>query len=139
MFFTGISLVSVVVAAIAAFIAGWLWYSPWLFGKMYNKEMGWTEEQMKKGPKLGMMKSFGIVFIAKIVMTIVAAALVNSLFVVSFSQILILVLSLWTAFIVGPKLNDVLFGSRSWKYFLITIGQDLLSVLVIFIVISLFS
>ena len=139
MFFTGLPWISIVVAAILAFIAGWLYYSPWLLGKMYLREMGWTEEQMKGGPKYGAAKSFGAVFIGELIMAIVAASLMHSLFIVSFSQILILALSLWVAFVVVTKLNDVLFGGKSWKYFAITAGQDLLSILVIFVVVSLFS
>ena len=139
MFFTGISLVSVVVAAIAAFIAGWLWYSPWLFGKMFMKEMGKTPESITEDDKKGMFKGFAIVLVGEFIMSVVAAALIHSLFITSFSQVFILVLSVWVAFVVATKMNDVLFGGRSFKYFLITVGQDLLSILVIFTVISLLS
>ena len=139
MFFTGISLVSVVVAAIAAFIAGWLGYSPWLFGKMFMKEMGKTPESITEDDKKGMFKGFAIVLVGEFIMSVVAAALIHSLFITSFSQVFILVLSVWVAFVVATKMNDVLFGGRSFKYFLITVGQDLLSILVIFTVISLLS
>ncbi len=139
MFFTGLSWVSIVVATVVAFIAGWLYYSPWLFGKTYSKETGFTEGDMKGGPKYGAAKSFGAVIVGEFLMAIVAASLVHSLFITAFSQVFILALSVWVAFTVVTKMNDVLFGGRSWKYFAITVGQDLLSVLVIFLIVSLFN
>jgi len=139
MFFTGLSWVSIVIATIVAFFAGWLYYSPWLFGKMYGKEMGWSEGDTEGGPKFGTVKSFGLVLIGEFIMSVVAASLVHSLFITAFSQVFILVLSVWVAFVVATKMNDVLFGGRSWKYFAITVGQDLLSILVIFIIVSLFN
>ena len=139
MFFTGLSWVSIIVATVVAFIAGWIWYSPFLFGKIFMKEMGKTPESVTEDDKKGMFKGFGIVLVGEFIMSIVAASLIHSLFITSFSQVFILALSVWVAFTVVTKVNDVLFGGRSWKYFAITVGQDLLSVLVIFIIVSLFN
>jgi hypothetical protein len=141
MFFTGLSWLSIVIAAVAAFIGGWIWYSPLLFGKIYMKEiqMGMTPESMAGKPKPSMVRQFSLVFVGQIVMAIVAASLVHSLFVTSFAQVSIIALSLWAGFIVFTKMNDVLFGCKSWKLFLITIGQDLLSIVFIFAIVSLFN
>lgn len=139
MFFAGISWFSVIVAAVAAFVAGWLWYSPWLFGKAYMKELGMVKNSTVGDGNSSMTKKFGVVFLGEIIMAIVAASLYKSLFIVSFSQLFILALSLWAAFVLVTKLNDVLFVGKSWKLFAITVGQDLLTILVVFIVVSLFS
>lgn len=139
MFFTGLSWLSIVIAAVAAFLSGWLWYSPFLFGKSYIKEMGMTEESMAGKQKPNMVKQFGLVILGEFIMAIVAASLVHSLFIVSFSQVFILALSIWVAFVLVTKINDVLFGCKSWKLFAITVGQDLFTILVIFIIVSLFN
>ncbi len=139
MFFTGLSWVSIVVATVVAFIAGWLYYSPWLFGKTYSKETGFTEGDMKGGPKYGTAKSFGAVLVGEFLMAIVAASLIHSLFITSFSQVFIIALSVWVAFVLATKLNDVLFCKKSWKLLAITAGQDLLTIVVIFIIVSLFN
>ena len=139
MFFTGLSWFSIIVATVVAFFAGWLYYSPFLFGKMFMKEMGKTPESVTEDDKKGMFKGFAMVIVGEFVMSIVAAALVHSLFITAFSQVFILALSVWVAFVVATKLNDVLFGGRSWKYFAITVGQDLLSILVIFTIILPFN
>ena len=139
MFFTGLSWISIIIATIAAFISGWIWYSPFLFGPVFAKENGWTEADMKGGPKNGMVKTFGIVILGEFVMSIVAASLIHSLFITSFSQVFIVALSVWIAFVLATKVNDVLFGGKSWKLLAITVGQDFLTILVIFIIVSLFN
>jgi len=140
MFFTGLSWFSIIVATIVAFFAGWLYYSPFLFGKQFAKEMGWTKEQMEHGKeKGGMFQKFGLVLLGEFIMSIVAASLIHSLFVTSFSQVFIIAISLWLGFVIFPKLNNVLFGKTSWRLFAVNIGQDLLSILVIFIIVSLFN
>lgn len=37
---TGVSWIGVLVGAIAAFLLGWLWYSPWLFGEKWAAGVG---------------------------------------------------------------------------------------------------
>ena len=50
--------IAIVVAAVASFLLGGLWYSPVLFGKAWQRETGLTDEQLKKG---NMAKIFGLV------------------------------------------------------------------------------
>lgn len=52
--------VAVVVAALASFLLGGLWYSPVLFGKAWQREAGLTDEQLKQG---SMAKIFGLSFV----------------------------------------------------------------------------
>jgi len=139
MFFTGLSWVSIIIATIVAFLAGWLYYSPFLLGKVYAKETGKTPESITEDDKKGMFKGFAVVIVGEFIMSVVAASLVHSLFITRFAQVFILAFSVWVAFVVATKLNDVLFGGRSWKYFAITVGQDLLSILVIFTIVGLFN
>jgi hypothetical protein len=136
MFFTGLSWLSIIIATIVAFLAGWLYYSPFLFGKIFMKEIGKTPETITEDDKKGMFKGFTMVIVGEFIMSIVAASLVHSLFITSFSQVFVLALSVWLAFILFTKLNDVLFGDKSWKLFFITVGQDLLAILLIFIIVS---
>ena len=52
-----INWIAVVVAAVACFLLGGLWYSPVLFGKAWQREAGLTDEQLKNG---NMVKIFGL-------------------------------------------------------------------------------
>jgi len=48
---------AIAVAAVASFLLGGLWYSPAMFGKVWQREAGLTEEQLKQG---NMLKIFGL-------------------------------------------------------------------------------
>ena len=52
-----INWIAVVVAAIGSFLLGGLWYSPAMFGKVWQREAGLTDEQLKNG---NMIKIFGL-------------------------------------------------------------------------------
>ena len=49
--------IAIVVAAVGSFLLGGLWYSPVLFGKAWQREVGLTDEQMKNS---NMVKIFGL-------------------------------------------------------------------------------
>lgn len=49
-----VNFIAVIVAAIAAFAVGGLWYSPLLFAKAWQKEVGLTDEQLQ-GANMGMI------------------------------------------------------------------------------------
>ena len=55
-----INWIAVVVAAVACFLLGGLWYSPVLFGKAWQRETGLTDEQLKQG---NMARIFGLSFV----------------------------------------------------------------------------
>ena len=55
---------AVLVAAISTFLLGGLWYSPSVFGKMWLKENGLTEEQLRNR---NVAKVFGIAFLLALI------------------------------------------------------------------------
>jgi hypothetical protein len=55
-----INWLAVVVSTVSAFLIGWLWYSPLLFGKAWMKASGMTEEKIKSS---NMGKTFGAAFV----------------------------------------------------------------------------
>ena len=52
-----VNYLAVVIAAVASFLLGGLWYSPALFGKAWQRETGLTDEQLKSG---NMARIFGL-------------------------------------------------------------------------------
>src|SRR5690349_4926191 len=52
-----INWIAVLVAGVASFVLGGLWYSPVLFGKAWQRETGLTDEQLKQG---NMARIFGL-------------------------------------------------------------------------------
>jgi len=55
-----INWLAVLVAAIASFLLGGIWYSNALFGRVWQREAGVTDEKLKQG---NMAKIFGFAFI----------------------------------------------------------------------------
>jgi len=60
-----VNYLAVVVAAVASFLLGGLWYSPALFGKAWQREAGISDEQLKQG----MAKVFSL----SLVLSLIAA------------------------------------------------------------------
>jgi hypothetical protein len=55
-----VNYLAVALAALASFILGGLWYSPALFGKVWQREAGVTDERMKNS-NMGLI--FGLAFV----------------------------------------------------------------------------
>lgn len=51
-------------AAVASFVLGGLWYSPALFGKAWQREVGLSDEELARG---NMARIFGLAFVAALV------------------------------------------------------------------------
>jgi len=65
-----INYLAVFVAAIAVFGLGSLWYTPILFGNVWLKEVGITEDDAAKG---SIAKTFGLGFLCILLMTLTLA------------------------------------------------------------------
>src|SRR5690349_24566934 len=55
-----INWIAVLVAAVASFLLGGLWYSPVMFGKAWQREAGLSDEKLKQG---NMVRIFGLSFV----------------------------------------------------------------------------
>jgi hypothetical protein len=66
----GINILAVVAAAFAAFVIGGLWYSPVLFAKSWQKEIGLSDEALAKG---NMAMIFGLGFVLALIAAFVFA------------------------------------------------------------------
>jgi hypothetical protein len=65
---------AIIVAALANFLVGRLWYSSLLFGKLWMKENNFTAEELQKG---NMAKIFGLTFVFSFVMAFNLASFLN--------------------------------------------------------------
>lgn len=54
------NLLAILVAALSSFVVGFIWYNPKVFGTIWMKEIGMTEEKAQKG---NMLKIFGLTFV----------------------------------------------------------------------------
>ena len=60
-----INIWAVIVASVVFWVLGAVWYSPVLFGKRWQKELGFTDEYLKKA---NMVVIFGLSFVLMLIM-----------------------------------------------------------------------
>ena len=116
---------AVLVAALSTFLIGGLWYSPAIFGKVWMRENGFTEEGMKNS---NMVKIFGLAFFLAFIASINLAMFLGPEenigmgafwgFLAGFG---------WVATFVG---THYLFERRSFTLFLINAGYSIVALTV---------
>ena len=67
-----INFLALVVAAFSTLVVGFIWYNPKVFGTIWMKESGMTEEKMKGG---NMLMIFGVSFIYAFLISFIIQAL----------------------------------------------------------------
>ena len=65
-----VNYLAIIAAAIAAFALGGLWYSPALFGKAWQREVGLSDEEFKRG---NMARIFGTALLFSLIAAFVFA------------------------------------------------------------------
>ncbi len=61
---------AIIAAGIAAFVLGGLWYSPVLFGKVWQREVGLSDDEVKRG---NMARIFGLSLVLSLIAAFVFA------------------------------------------------------------------
>ncbi len=130
-----INWLAVLVAVIANFVLGWLWYGP-LFAKPWAKELGMDMSQ-KPDPAV-MMKGMAFNLIGNFFMAWVLANNISAWYHVpgmtemgKFSNIFSTAFCTWLGFYVPYHLGAVVWENRSWKLFFINVGYALVSLLLV--------
>ncbi len=108
-------------SALSAFLLGGLWYSPWLFGKTWQKEAGLSDEQLQAANKA---RIFGVSFILCLVAAIAFSMVITpeaSFFMAFHSGVGVGLFWVATSFGV-----NYLFELKSFKLWLINAGYHTL-------------
>ena len=124
-----VNFVSILVAAIASMVIGAFWYSPILFGKVWIREMGLKEKEMKKMKK-GSGKSYVANFITLLITSYILALLIKVLSVATLMEGVRIGFLLWLGFIATVMLGSVLWEGKSVKLYLIGVSYQLVSIVV---------
>jgi hypothetical protein len=118
-----INLLAVFVAAIVAFVVGWLWYSPWIFGDMWMRLQPRTA-----GTGGGMTGPLVVVFIAELITawTIAYFAAATGWYGGSAIKLAFVASIGFTgmAIVIGAAFSD-----KSWKLYAIDFGHYVLTFL----------
>jgi hypothetical protein len=129
-----INYTAILVAVVANFILGFLWYTP-LFGKAWAKEMGF--DTSVKPPASALAKGMIIMLIGNFLMAYVFAhnmgawTFVPGMDVMPASGIILnSAIFTWLGFYVPVDLSAIAWENRSWKLFFINTGYHLAMLLV---------
>jgi hypothetical protein len=126
----------ILVASIASFIVGGIWYGP-LFGKPWRKMMGIPEGAMAMpGVQRSFAHTMALRFLVTIVITFVLSGLLTLFGVVSVSSALMLAFVLWLGFTATTMTSQVLFENKPLALYFINIGNELAGLLVAALVLA---
>ncbi|TMI76544.1 MAG: DUF1761 domain-containing protein [Bacillati bacterium ANGP1] len=118
--------VAIVVAAIAQFIIGWIWYGP-LFGKTWMSMMGMSQQSMSRE---GMGKTMVLTFIGSLVTAAVLSMLVGWMGAKTLSTGIAAGFWAWLGFVATVTLGGVLFAKMSWNLYILNNAYQLISLAV---------
>ena len=127
MSFMGVNLWSVLVAAVATMILGFLWYSPLLFARPWMVAMGYDPEDRAKMEEMRKSagKSYAIAFVASLVAAFVLGKIIDVTTVESALYGMKIGFAMWLGFVTTVQLTAKLFGNQPTKLYLINTGYQL--------------
>jgi hypothetical protein len=136
--FMGVNLLSVLVAAIATMILGFLWYSPILFAKPWTVAMGYDPNDKAKMDEMrkGAGKLYGITFVASLLSAFVLAKIIDVTTVASALYGMKIGFAVWLGFVTTVQLTSTLFKKRPIKLYLIDTGYQLVCYLVMGVILA---
>lgn len=125
-----VNYISVVVAAVAIFIIGGLWYSPMLFARRWVKLIGKTEEEMKAGQSVPAPLMFLTAFLCGFLVSFVLAVLLNHFVNMNALRGAEVAAACWFGFAGATTFSNVIFAQQPKELWLINSGYNLVSFVV---------
>jgi hypothetical protein len=118
-----------VVAVVATFALGALWYSPLVFGNMWVRAHGYSPERLERMKK-GAPRAYGVSFVAFLVLAHVLAYLALRVGVGSALGGAKLGFLVWVGFAATIGLTSWVYSDKPFRTYLIDAGYQLLYLLV---------
>lgn len=128
-----INWLAVLTCMVAAMMIGSFWYSPAGFGNAWMKELGIKPsdvEAMKKKGMQGMWKSYALQAVASIVTAVMLSNIGTYGAATGPLMGAALGFSIWLGFFATTSISHVTWEGRSWKWWAITNGYNLLMLVV---------
>lgn len=117
----------ILLVAVLHFLLGLWWYSPLLFGEARNKELGLSEEDLKRMTHIGFWKTMLTGFVSSLVMVYALAFLIVKTGVTSVLEGIQIGFLAAIGFVAPIAISGVLWGKSSIKGYLINVGYYLIS------------
>ena len=130
-----VNYLAVVVAAVAAWILGALWYSPALFARQWMAAHNYSPERIE-AMKKGMAKTYAISFLCFVVMAGVLAILVDRMGILGALGGVKLGAITWLGFAATIGLTANLYSDKPLAAFLIDAGYQLVYMVVMGVILA---
>jgi len=131
----GINFLAVIVAVIAAFVVGAIWYSPAMFGKTWTRLTGMN----MGGDKQGVKEAYMINIFGTVVVAIVLAVLFNYANIDTPTKAISSIILIWIGILMPFTLNDVAFAKKSKQLWLLNGAHQLVTLLVMGYIIAIWK
>ncbi len=121
---------NIVLAAVAQFAIGMLWYSPVLFGNLWMKlaKMGPDPKEPMRETQKKMMKALGTNFIMSLVTAYVLAHFIILFGITTVQSGMFLAFWTWIGFYATTALGDHMYSKNPTQLLLINTGYRLVSI-----------
>ena len=129
----GINYWAVIVAAVVAFVMGGLWYSPFLFGRVWMKLRGMNPAAA--GTRMGPAEILAE-FVRGLIVAVVLAGFVVNLGVVNWVGAIYLALAVWIGFQATSIVGSVIHEKYPSKLYAIHAGDALAKTLVMAVILG---
>jgi hypothetical protein len=128
MTFAGLNYLAIVIAAVAAWLAGAVWYIA--LGRIWTKALGLTVEEMhERRNRPGAYLPFLYTFIAELVMAWVLAGVLGHIGALTLRGGVISGAFCWLGFVITTLVANYSFAMRGWRLVLIDGGHWLVVLL----------
>ncbi len=122
-----VNYLAVLLAGISAMVVGGLWYSPTMFAKPWAKAAGLKMSDMQSA---NMKLAYPLMFVGALIEAYVLKHFLTYAHAMSLSDGLTGSFWIWLGFIVPLSLSGVLFEKKAWNWYFITVGYQLVTLLV---------
>ena len=123
-----VNYLAVLVAAVAAYGLGFLWYGP-LFGKKWMQLMNLTDKDKEKAKQKGMVKAYVATFVTTLVTAYVLAWFVGYVEMTPAGGAMTGALA-WLGFLATSEIGMVFWENKPWALYALNTGHSLLSLVV---------
>lgn len=138
MIFPSVSIIAVLLAAIANMVIGFAWYSPYIMGKPWSRLMGFTDKTLKEAQK-SMGRWYGLAFVAAIIQAAVISVILKMTYAHGVGNAVLIGGLLWLGLVAVTQLTDALFNIRRFNLHLVAINTSyqLISILTMSVIVYL--
>ena len=119
--------IAIIACAVAAMVIGFLWFGPMLLGKAWQKEAGVSDSEAKKANN---MQMYVFMFVAAAIEAYVLSIVLGLMGTVDYISAATGAFWLWLGFIAAVMIGSVLAEGRSWTYYAIVSGYQLVLIVV---------